>query len=605
MERSTGTHWANKWMYFVVLLVPLLAGLALIYAVKIRKSQPRLKNFKNSTITSVTSEGNVETAAISPDGNYIAYTIAENGKRSLWAKHQVTGERLQIVAPQDAYSMNVTAFSANSLIYYTVSDAANPHGSLFQVSSQGGTPQELLSRVSKSVALSEDGKQIAFVRHHVNGAKDELFIANANGSNERLLLSINEPNWLGDAAPAWSPDESLLAVAYGNEDRNEVTGRNLGMTPLLVSVVDGKFKPLSRTRWLAIGKLSWFNDGSGLIFAAQQLTLNPPQLWQISYPKGDSQQITNDSSSYDVFSLTKTRDDSRVLLVRREGVSNIWVATLGQPGSEKALTSGKNLLEGSRGLAWTSDGRIVFDANVNGKAGLWTVSAEGGETKPLINNETDDVSPETSRDGRQLVFGSYRTGPIQVWRATLDGTQQQKVTAELNGVPSFSLSPDGRWIVYAPVTVGIRKVSIDGGPSAEVVSKAKLSYPQVSPDGKFVAYLFNDEQSLRPKFGIVEFENGNPVKTIELPLTAQPEATGFYIYRGWHWSPDGSAIVYVNTLGGVSNLWSQPIDGGGAKQITNFKSDQILNFAFSPDGRQIAFARANHSSDAVVIRSGN
>ena len=592
-------------MYFVVLLVPLLAGLALIYAVKIRKSQPRMKSFKNTTIARVTSEGYVETAAISPDGNHIAYILAEHGQRSLWTKDEVTGKRVQIVAPQDAYSVNVTACSADGFIYYTVKDEANPQGALFQVSSQGGPPQRLLSRVSRSVALSQDGKQIAFVRHHLSGTKDELFIANADGSNERLLLSVNEPNWLGDAAPAWSPDESILAVAYGTEDRNEVTGRKLGMTPLLVSVMDGRFKPLSRSRWMVIGQLSWFNDGSGLMLVAQQLTLSPNQLWQISYPKGDSQQITNDSSSYDLFSLTKTRDDSRILLVQREGVSSIWVATVGQSGSEKVVTSGKDLNEGSRGLAWTSEGTIVFDANVNGKAGLWSVSGEGGETKALINNETDDVSPETSRDGRQLVFGSYRTGRIQVWRATLDGTHQQKLTSESTGVLSFSLSLDGRWLVYAPFAGGIRKVSIDGGSPMDLVSKGRFSYPQVSPDGKFVAYYFNDEQSLRPKIGIVEFEDGAPVKTIDLPLTAQANAAGFHFYRGWHWSPDGSAIVYVNTLGGVSNLWSQPIECGAAKQITDFKSDHILNFTFSPDGRQIAFARANHSSDAVVISSAN
>jgi hypothetical protein len=48
---------------------------------------------------------------------------------------------------------------------------------------------------------------------------------------------------------------------------------------------------------------------------------------------------------------------------------------------------------------------------------------------------------------------------------------------------------------------------------------------------------------------------------------------------------DGKALVYINTLSGVSNLWRQPLDGSAAKQITNFKSDLIYSFDYSPDGQ--------------------
>ena len=49
------------------------------------------------------------------------------------------------------------------------------------------------------------------------------------------------------------------------------------------------------------------------------------------------------------------------------------------------------------------------------------------------------------------------------------------------------------------------------------------------------------------------------------------------------------------------NLWSQPLDGSAPKQITDFKADLILNFAYSRDGRQLAFARGNQSREAVMI----
>ena len=82
----------------------------------------------------------------------------------------------------------------------------------------------------------------------------------------------------------------------------------------------------------------------------------------------------------------------------------------------------------------------------------------------------------------------------------------------------------------------------------------------------------------------MKFDDGTLVKSIDLPLTSAPNSNALLHYRGWHWSPDSQAIVYVNTVGGISNLWSQPTDGGSAKQITSFKTDRILTFAFHPMG---------------------
>ena len=182
-----------------------------------------------------------------------------------------------------------------------------------------------------------------------------------------------------------------------------------------------------------------------------------------------------------------------------------------------------------------------------------------------------------------------------------DGANEKRLTYEAGGVPGFSVSRDGRWVVYNPFTGGIFKMSTEGGSPIELVAKGSLCYPQLSPDGSLVGYLYKNEQSLRPKIGIIKFDDGTAVKTIDLPLTAFPGSFDNLFYRGWHWSPDGRAVVYINTLGGVSNLWSQPLDGGSPKQITNFKSDRILTFAYSPDGRQLALARGSHTSDAVLI----
>ena len=47
----------------------------------------------------------------------------------------------------------------------------------------------------------------------------------------------------------------------------------------------------------------------------------------------------------------------------------------------------------------------------------------------------------------------------------------------------------------------------------------------------------------------------------------------------------------------------QPIDGGAPRQLTTFaEGKRIASFAWSPDGRQLAVARAVTTSDIVLLK---
>lgn len=66
------------------------------------------------------------------------------------------------------------------------------------------------------------------------------------------------------------------------------------------------------------------------------------------------------------------------------------------------------------------------------------------------------------------------------------------------------------------------------------------------------------------------------------------------------WSPDGSALDYIDTKGDVSNLWRLPVNGGQPKKLTNWNSDLLFLFAWSPDGKQLAAARGSFATDLVL-----
>ncbi len=69
----------------------------------------------------------------------------------------------------------------------------------------------------------------------------------------------------------------------------------------------------------------------------------------------------------------------------------------------------------------------------------------------------------------------------------------------------------------------------------------------------------------------------------------------------WVWMSDGRALLYADERGGVGNLWSLPLDGSTSKQLTDFGTDRIFDFALSLDGKRLAVARGTVKSDVVMI----
>jgi serine/threonine protein kinase len=576
-----------------LLALLLIAGSSIAYAVYRYAIQGRgLVRFQIVKLTRLTAEGDVESVTISPDGKYIAYSLDESGRRSLWTKHLATGSRVPIVPASEALALNASTFSNDgSYVYFTRVDEQNPRGALYQVPVLGGTSKKILTNVSQPISLSPDGKQIAFGRFHMTRTEDELLLANADGTDERHLITVDEPAWLSGSGPAWSPDGTMLAIGYGSDD----------MVPAVISIADGKLKPLTSRRWDYVGRMAWFSDGRGLVFTAREQVLGALQVWQQSYPQAEIRRVTNDLSSYGFYSLALTADSNALVSVQGDPGSNIWIAPEGDAGRARAATASKNVEEGHYNLAWTPDGRVVFDSNENVKASIWIVGADGSNPKMLTDGSADDFAPEVSPDGRFIIFNSGRMVNPQAFRMSIDGGEVQQLTRGVGGVATHSISPDGKWLLYSPFTGGIRKLSLDGGTDAEIVARGNLRYPQLSPDGKLLAYFFDDEQTNRPRIAVIEFGSGAAVRTFDLPVTSQSSLYESTFYRGFHWSADGRAIVYLNTLGGVSNLWSQPLAAGAPKQITDFKSDLIYNFAYSRDGHQLALARGSHTRDAVLI----
>ncbi len=93
---------------------------------------------------------------------------------------------------------------------------------------------------------------------------------------------------------------------------------------------------------------------------------------------------------------------------------------------------------------------------------------------------------------------------------------------------------------------------------------------------------------------MIPFDGGDPVYEFDVDQSIRDKTPG--------WTADGRAITYILNRGGVSNSWSQPLDGGAPKQLTDFKTDRIFAFDWSRDGKQLLLARGNITNDVVLIR---
>ena len=112
----------------------------------------------------------------------------------------------------------------------------------------------------------------------------------------------------------------------------------------------------------------------------------------------------------------------------------------------------------------------------------------------------------------------------------------------------------------------------------------KVGAPQVSPDGKWVAYSVSRYCSESEKrvgdIFLVSFTGGEPRQ-----LTSSGGAES-----GYSWSPDSSTVVFAAKRDDdeKSQLYAIKIDGGEARRLTNQETGASAPW-WSPDGRLIAF----------------
>jgi Tol biopolymer transport system component/tRNA A-37 threonylcarbamoyl transferase component Bud32 len=565
--------------FFVLLLGGL--GYAL-YKLSVRKSDLNLQKME---IVQLTQNGKAMDVAISPDGQYVVYVLREGEMQSLNVRQVATGSDVQILPPDVVNFAGLTFSPDGNYIYFVRSFKQTLlYNSLFQMPVLGGTPRELVRDIDAPVSFSPDGKQFAFVRGIPDKNEGDVLVAQADGSGERLLARLPVVVATGYFfGPAWSPDGKTIAITA-----TEVT-KGIRAVVWALAVSDGTRREIYSSP-NPVGQVRWLTDGSGLLTIISDPSQGfRGQLWYIPFPGGEARRFTNDLMDYETYSLDLTRDRKTLVAIESRTASDIWVAPAGDVSRARQISSGEVAVSN---LSWMPDGSIIYQ-NRNGE--LFAVRADGSNPTLLTPNERSNYSPQACGDGRFIVFVSYRNEKVNVWRMDADGSNPTQLTNEGFAV-NPTCSPDGKWVVYGRMNdMSAWRIRIEGGTPAQLKIQNRSSpFARVSPDGKLLAYTTWGATISGPNvLAVVPFDGGEPVYKFDLPAAA----------GGVRWAPEGKALDYMLTRGGISNIWRQPLAGGPPKRITKFNSEHIFWFDWSRDGKQLALARGKTSRDVVLIRN--
>jgi serine/threonine protein kinase/Tol biopolymer transport system component len=516
-------------------------------------------------LVELTTTGDASAPAISPLGNYVAYAKRDGDRDSLWIRQTATESNVQIVPPGPRI-LGITVTPDGNFVDFARSEGARRP--LWRVPFLGGVPRQIFDDVISPVGWSSDGKRMALIRLNREMPETTLVIADADGANERVLVSRKgigvgfrvQPFGI---RPTWSPDDETIAAAGG------------GANVLFVRVGDGSARDVSLTN--RIDGVVW-RDASTLLLSQSSEFGGLRQLWNMSYPDSQLSRLTNDLSDYTSISLSNDR--TALTTERTVARVSIWVGDgSGTNGSDVI----HNAAYGIPGMtvAWAGD-RLVYNSRSTRETSLSIFSPATGRTEEIVPSAGD---PAASSDGRTIVYTSRKAGALQsLWKADADGRRPTQL-APAGGHPT--VAPDGRVLFVTGAGVGGRlmAVPLGGGPVVQALDINGV-FPSVSPDGRYLTFL-------------AQGETGSAIVVCELP-SCETQQRLPSLGRGVpQWTPTGRALAYVTG----ANIWVDPLDGSPPRQLTRFSDDRrIQDFAWSHDGKRLAVVRFTTSTDIVLLR---
>ena len=528
--------------------------------------------------------GNVgqESLAISPDGSRLAF-VARRGTTTMLFVRAFDAFEARPLAATDGAGFPFWSPDSRTLGFFTNGKT------LKTVDASGGTVR-VLGQAQRIVSGGTWGRDGSIV---FGSIRDGLFTIPASGGQPVALTRLDAAQ--GEVThrfPVFLPDGRRFL--YSSQPSNTVW---------LASVDSKEARPLLTTD----SQVQYVEPGY-LLFGRQATLMAQAFDWQRGILTGDAvrleQQVLRDPNAG---SLAFAASTGGALAYRSEAdaptTQLMWfdrsgrrIGTIESTGPYRNISLSPDAkrvaVEVTDALTHTQD--------------VWLLDVGTGVASRFTFDPANEIFPTWSPDGSWIMFGSDRSGVINLYQKRSNGAGGDELLVRSSVQMSpITWTPDGSAVLYntfadGPIQIGVLPLIGDRTPRLFERKNFPYSQGRVSPDGKWMAYISS--------------ESGPPdVVTVESFPTPgggkwQFSKNGATQLR---WRPDGREIIYYSSDG---QLMGVPIGNGPALEIGApvplFEAPLLGNpalrrgyaaqFDVAPDGRLLLNVPAEDSTPSPI-----
>ncbi|HEU4828559.1 MAG TPA: protein kinase [Gemmatimonadales bacterium] len=475
-------------------------------------------------------------------------------------------------------------------------------------------------------AVSPDGRLVAYAAG-LTATNLRVFVRPVSGGRSVPLV---EDSTQTQSSPRWSPDGTRVLFlsrggafsvpSFGGPPRQELAGRRSGAINWAAWAPDGERIAYAiadsiflretggASRFVAraheLSLCSWSPDGGRLACASGNLqyalanqqfgNLSPSQLVVVHVSDGRVDTLTDRAASNQ--SPVWAGPGRLLFISNRHGPRDIYALDLDASGTARGepvrLTTGL----GAHTISLAADGRRIAYAAFSATSNIWALPIpSGGEAvspyaaEQVTHGNQLVESFTVSPDGQWLLYDSNLAGNADLYRIPAAGGEPERLTTDPSDDFFPDLSPDGREVAFHSWRTGNREIFVlplDGGPVQQVTVTPNRQEvgPKWSPDGRTLVYF--------------EFEGPNDTLARGSVWTSRRDDQGAWSAperrqaRGnWPaWSPDGTRLVYG--IGSVANrVHVAPAASGDGRLVydAGAAGPGVEQLSWSTDARTLYF----------------
>jgi serine/threonine protein kinase len=552
-------------------------------------------------LTQNSFEAPVADAAISPNGNLLAYSDASG----LNLKVIGSGEVHSLFTPPGALILRIAWFPDSSNLLFTTISTQSAQRQLWSGSIFGGTPR-LLRADADDPSVSADGSELLFS----NGAHDEIWTMDANGGNARKLIS---KDGLFLYHPAWYAGQQriLYLLAHDVSGGSAIANASLESLDLRTGQ--------TLTVCQLCSEFSLLPDGH-LVYETNASLWKVPIDAQTAQPTGKPRQVPG-SAAYN--HPTVSADGKRLVILKgnSDPASGLGAVVFAADLEDKGrrLNNARRLTLGSSDYAhaWTPDSRaVVFESQRNGHFNIFKQGLDQGAAVALVAGGESTSRGRFSPDGAWLFYvAGDVTSSWRLMRMAASGGPSELVIEGQDMENYYCATAAGNLCVVAEREQNelvfyafdpAQKLPPGGVQRKDLRELARTEYNPsdwgLSPDGTSIAMVRPSNREGRIHMLSLEVRGRNgrgaetpPVQDIIVEgwtnlfnLNWAADGTGWYICN--HSGPRGSTFLYVDLKGHATVLQSQQ----GVEPFWAVPS---------PDGRHVAFSKTTFTENAWLLEN--